>query len=97
MQKQIDPLGMEVRQEAQQVRKGPTKPIYRPSSHYIDLTPRNSGHQSVETGPSVATLGTRHTCVLIRRHNVPPVPLCDRVKLPALVAGRLFAGGDAEL
>jgi hypothetical protein len=28
---------------------------------------------------------------------VPPIPLSNRVKLPALVADRLLAGGDAEV
>ena len=30
VQEQIDPLGMQVRQEAQEVSEGPTKPINRP-------------------------------------------------------------------
>jgi hypothetical protein len=30
------------------------------------------------------------TCILIGSHNVPSVPLSDRAKLTALVAGRLF-------
>jgi hypothetical protein len=57
MQEQVNAFGMEVRQEAQQVRKGSTKPIHRPSSHHIDLTSSHSHHQLIKARTFVATLG----------------------------------------
>jgi hypothetical protein len=58
MQEQINALGMKVRQEAQQVRKGSTEPIHGPRGHHVDLTSRNGHHQAIKPRTFVATLGT---------------------------------------
>jgi hypothetical protein len=58
MQEQIDALGTQIGQEAQQVCKRPTKPINGPSGHHIDLTSGNSHHQPIKAWTFVPTLGT---------------------------------------
>jgi hypothetical protein len=56
MQEQIDPLGVEVRQEAQEIGEGAAKPIHTPSGDHIDLTPSYAQHQLIETRTFVASL-----------------------------------------
>jgi hypothetical protein len=64
MQKQIDPLGMEVRQEAQQIRKGPThrsidQAATTPMEHHRGTIPTVPPHDHAGISWTPPDLGDR--------------------------------------
>lgn len=97
MQVEVDALGIDLGQEADEVLKAATQPVDRPARHHVDLPPGDHRHQRVEPGALVAALASRDAFVGEDGDDDPAQTVGDSLEFEALVLDGLAVGRDTKV
>jgi hypothetical protein len=92
MQVQINPLGPQLLEEADQILEAPTEPIDGPDRHQVKLSPDYPLHHPPHGRPVLPAPGSADAFVLEHFDYLPAVALGGSLQLAALVRYRLFNG-----
>ena len=96
MKVEIDLLGLQVAEKANEVLQTAPEAIYRPSRDHVELFPRNGMEQGVEAGPVLAALGAADAAIDVFRNDRPAVAFDRGAKFSQLVLGALAVRGNTR-
>ena len=85
MQIEINPLGVHLAQEGDEVLQASAEAIDTPARDHIELAPGNAAAKLIITRAPVATFGAADAFIAILGNDIPTVPLGDRLELAPLV------------
>ena len=94
MQVEVNILGTQILEEANQVLERPAQAIDGPCGDDVEVPPRHPVTQRIEARPLSASLGPRYAVVTEGLDDLPLVPLGDRAQLAQLVGDGLPVGAD---
>jgi hypothetical protein len=97
VQVQINPFGVKLTEEGEQILQRSPEPIDGPGGDHIEVSTHKTLHQFPHRWTLVARLATAHAAVGEDLDDLPAVPAGDVLKLASLVLDRLVIRADARV
>jgi hypothetical protein len=97
VQIEVDLLGVQFAEEAEQIDQAAAKSIHRPGCDHVDLTACDSAEQCRHGGAILARHAAADAVVIEHGDHTPAVTAGDGVQLADLVLGGLLLGGAAGI
>src|SRR5262249_30342565 len=97
MQVEIDPQGVNFRQEADEVLKAAAEPINRPGHDHVEVAFGGIPAERIEAGALVTSSGATDAVILVDLDDLTAHAAGDLAQLALLIGGGLVEGADAKV